>query len=33
VAYHLLWSRELGCDLSVLLGGASLAWRAAARSA
>jgi hypothetical protein len=27
VAYHLLWRRELGCDLSVLLGGASVAWR------
>jgi hypothetical protein len=27
VAYHLLWWHELGCDLSVLLGGASLAWR------
>ena len=29
VAYHLLWRRELNCDLSVLLGGASMAWRAA----
>jgi hypothetical protein len=29
VAYHLLWQRELSCDLSVLLGGASMAWRAA----
>jgi hypothetical protein len=28
VAYHLLWHRELGCDLSVLLGGASVTWRA-----
>jgi hypothetical protein len=28
VAYHLLWRRELGCDLSVLLSGASVAWRA-----
>jgi hypothetical protein len=27
VAYHLLWRHELGCDLSVLLGGASVAWR------
>jgi hypothetical protein len=26
VAYHLLWRRELGCDLSVLLGGTSMAW-------
>jgi hypothetical protein len=30
VAYHLLWRRELGCDLSVLLSGATLAWRTAA---
>jgi hypothetical protein len=30
VAYHLLWRRELTCDLSVLLGSASMAWRAAA---
>ena len=29
VAYHLLWHRELGCDLSVLLGGASVALGAA----
>ena len=28
VAYHLLWRRELACDLSVLLGGASTTWRA-----
>ena len=27
VAYHLLWRRELACDLSVLLGSASMAWR------
>jgi hypothetical protein len=27
VAYHLLWLRELSCDLSVLLSGASMAWR------
>lgn len=26
VAYHLLWRHELGCDLSVLLGGTSMAW-------
>jgi hypothetical protein len=26
-AYHLLWRRELACDLSVLLGSASMAWR------
>jgi len=28
VAYHLLWRRELSCDLSALLGGASMTWRA-----
>jgi hypothetical protein len=28
VAYHLLWLRELGCDLSVVLGGTSMTWRA-----
>jgi len=33
VAYHLLWRRELACDLSVLLSGASMAWRAPAGSA
>jgi hypothetical protein len=33
VTYHLLWRHELGCDLSVLLGGASVAWRTPARSA
>jgi len=33
VAYHLLWRQELGCDLSVLLGVASRAWRALAGSA
>ena len=27
VAYHLLWQRELACDMSVLLGSASTAWR------
>jgi hypothetical protein len=27
VAYHLLWCRELACDMSVLLGSASMAWR------
>ena len=27
-AYHLLWRRELSCDLSVLLGGTSATWRA-----
>lgn len=27
VAYHLLWRRELACDVSVLLGSASMAWR------
>ena len=26
-AYHLLWRRELVCDMSVLLSGASAAWR------
>ena len=26
-AYHLLWCRELACDMSVLLGSASVAWR------
>lgn len=26
-AYHLLWRRELACDMSVLLSGASMAWR------
>ncbi len=30
VAYHLLWRRELSCDLSVLLSGAAMAWRATA---
>ncbi|HEX9541196.1 MAG TPA: TnsA-like heteromeric transposase endonuclease subunit [Streptosporangiaceae bacterium] len=29
VAYHLLWLRELSCDLSVLLDGTSMTWRAA----
>jgi hypothetical protein len=29
VAYHLLWRRELICDLSVLLSGTSTTWRAA----
>jgi hypothetical protein len=33
VAYHLLWRRELACDLSVLLSGASMAWRAPGGSA
>jgi hypothetical protein len=28
VAYHLLWRRELSCDLSVLLSGTSTTWRA-----
>lgn len=27
VAFHLLWRRELACDMSVLLGSASMAWR------
>jgi hypothetical protein len=27
VAYHLLWRRELCCDLSVLLSGTSMTWR------
>lgn len=27
VAYHLLWRRELSCDLSVLLEGTSMTWR------
>ena len=27
VAYHLLWQRELSCDLSVLLAGTSMTWR------
>jgi hypothetical protein len=26
-AYHLLWRRELACDMSVLLSSASMAWR------
>ena len=26
-ACHLLWRRELACDVSVLLGSASMAWR------
>lgn len=30
VAYHLLWRRELGCDLSVLLSGGTSVWRATA---
>jgi hypothetical protein len=29
VIYHLLWQRELGCDLSVLLGRNTLVWRCA----
>ena len=33
VAYHLLWRRELACDMSVLLGGASMAWRVLAGAA
>ena len=33
VAYHLLWRHELGCDLSVLLGATSMAWRTPARRA
>jgi hypothetical protein len=32
VAYHLLWCRELSCDLSVLLGETSMTWRAPGRS-
>ena len=32
VAYHLLWRRELSCDLSVLLDGTSMTWRAPAGS-
>ena len=27
VAYHLLWLRELSCDLSVLLSGGTTAWQ------
>ncbi len=27
VAYHLLWHRELACDMSVLLSSTSMAWR------
>jgi hypothetical protein len=30
VAYHLLWQHELSCDLSVLLGGVTTAWRTTA---
>jgi len=30
VAYHLLWRRELSCDLSVVLSGATMAWRTSA---
>jgi hypothetical protein len=26
-AYHTLWRRELACDMSVLLSGASATWR------
>jgi hypothetical protein len=26
-AYHLLWCRELACDMSALLGSSSMAWR------
>lgn len=26
-AYHLLWCRELACDMSVLLGSSSMTWR------
>ena len=26
-AFHLLWRRELACDMSVLLGSSSMAWR------
>jgi hypothetical protein len=33
VAYHLLWRRELACDMSVLLGSASMAWRTPAGAA
>jgi hypothetical protein len=33
VAYHLLWRRELACDMSVLLGSASTAWRVPAGAA
>ncbi len=33
VAYHLLWRRELACDMSVLLGIASMAWRVPAGAA
>ena len=33
VVYHLLWRRELSCDLSVLLSGATTAWRVIAGSA
>lgn len=32
VAYHLLWRRELSCDLSVLLGETSMTWRPLERS-
>jgi hypothetical protein len=33
VAYHLLWRRELACDMSVLLGSASMAWRVPSEAA
>jgi len=33
VAYHLLWRRELSCDLSVLLEGTSMTWRSPEGSA
>jgi hypothetical protein len=33
VAYHLLWRRELACDMSVLLSSTSMAWRIPAGSA
>lgn len=33
VTYHLLWRRELACDMSVLLGGTSMAWRTPAGAA
>jgi hypothetical protein len=33
VAYHLLWHRDLACDMSVLLGSTSIAWRVPAGAA
>jgi hypothetical protein len=33
VAYHPLWHRDLACDMSVLLGSTSMAWRVPAGAA